>query len=166
MTTATAYALYNDGDTETLPDGRVLRLRLEPDQNHSVNDYESDGRIEWTRRNDYGAVRPSTMDGSARVIDTDWPYDLWWQPPGKEIIGDTPWDDATMRREAARVADLVRYGFQGVILELVGHTPGQGADAYGRPVVVGVASVWGIEWDVDAAHLAEVVAELAAEVLE
>lgn len=89
MTTATAYTLYNDGDTETLPDGRVLRLRFEPDQDCSVNDYESDGRIEWTRRNDDGAVRPSTMDGSARVIDTDYPYSLWWQPPGKEIIGDT-----------------------------------------------------------------------------
>ena len=153
--------LHRNGDTETLPDGRVLRLRFEPDQTHSVNDYESDGRIEWTRRNDYGAVRPSTMDGSARVIDTEWPYDLWWQPPGKEIIGDTPWDDDTMRREAARVADLVRYGFQGVILELC-----QGADAYGRPVVVGVASLWGIEWDISADYLAEVVSDLAAEVLE
>ena len=161
FTTATAYALHNDGDTETLPDGRVLRLRFEPDPNHSVNDDESDGRIEWTRRNDYGAVRPSTMDGSARVIDTDYPYSLWWQPPGKEIIGDTPWDDDTMRREAARVADLVRYGFQGVILELC-----QGADAYGLPVVVGVASLWGIEWDISTDDLAEVVAELAAEVLE
>ena len=139
----------------------MLRLRFEPDQDYGINDYDSDGRIEWTRRNDYGAVRPSTMDGSARVIDTDYPYSLWWQPPGKEIIGDTPWDDATMRREESRVRDLVRFGFQGIILEVL-----QGEDAYRRPVVVGVASLWGIEWDVDAVYLAGVVSDLAAEVLE
>ena len=151
----TAYALYKDGDTEALPDGRVLRLRFEPDQDSSVNDYESDGRIEWTRRNDYGAVRPSAMDGSARVIDTEYPYSLWWMPPGKDIIGDTPWDDATMRREESRVRDLVRFGFQGIILEVL-----QGEDAYRRPIVVAEASLWGVEWDVDAAYLAEVVSDL------
>lgn len=111
-------ALTSDGDTFELADGRSLRLRISHDEGASINDYESDGRIEWTRDNDYGHVRPADFDGSARVIQTDGGSALWWNPPGKEITG-KGWDAETMQTEEARIRDLIEYGFSYVSLELL-----------------------------------------------
>ena len=55
------------------------------------------------------------------------------------------------------VLDLLEYGYKGVTLELC-----DGTDAYGRPVVRDVASLWGID-SLDNGYLAEVISELAGE---
>ena len=151
--------LQDDGDVLKLDDGRVLRLRFEGDSDASINDYESDGKVEWMRRRDvrgYGyvhSVRPDGFTGAARIIDRDDHYDLWWQPY-EELTTEQ------IRAEEPRIRDLVRYGFKGVILELC-----NGTDAYGRPIVENVASLWAVEWDADAAYIAEIVSDLASELV-
>ena len=142
--------LQDDGDVIKLADGRSLRLRIEVDQDASINDFDCYGKVEWTRRNDYGSVRPDGFSGRARIIDTDYPDNLWWEPY-EELT------DEQIRREMPRISDLVRYGFKGVILELL-----DGTDSYGRPIVVNHASLWGID-SLDNGCLAEVIGELVQE---
>jgi hypothetical protein len=151
-------SLCNDGDTMVRPDGRVLRLRLLPDDTSSINDYDADGSIEWTYNTDYGAVRPDHFTGRARIIDRDRGSCLWWEPPGSDIIG-VSWDATTMRNEEHRIRELVRHGFQRVVLELCDAHP----DAYGCLVVRESASVWGVEWNPLPINLATIVSELVNE---
>jgi hypothetical protein len=161
MTTTTAVdlsALTQDGDTLELEDGRTLRLRLEPDQDASINDYESDGSIEWTRNNAYGPVRPDNYTGRARILNRDRGQTLWWEPPSIEMVG-TVWTDEEMRKEEGRIRMLAEFGFVGVILEVCDKE----RDAYGALVVREQGSLWGIEWDVDAGYLQTVLSDLAAE---
>jgi hypothetical protein len=143
-------SLTDDGDTLELDDGRMLRLKIECDEDASINDYDADGKVEWTRSNSFGSVRPAEFSGRARKIDVDYPYSLWWEP----------WEGATdeqIRESIPRIVDLVRFGFKGVILELL-----QGEDAYHRPIVVESASLWGID-SLDNGYIHEVVSELADE---
>ena len=39
--------LFDDGDTWKVNDTQTLRLRIECDKSASINDYNSDGKIEW-----------------------------------------------------------------------------------------------------------------------
>lgn len=148
--------LRSDGDVVDLPDGRKLRLRIEPDEDASINDYDSDGRIEWTRDTWRGSVRPDGFNGAARIIERDGGSSLWWQPPGLDITG-TPWDAATFRAEETRIRELARYGFSVVILEVL-----EGTDAYGRPVVANFASLGAVD-GATGDYLAEIVRDLAGE---
>jgi hypothetical protein len=141
--------LQDDGDTVDLADGRMLRLRIEVDQDASINDYDSDGKVTWSRGGE-GTTRPAGFNGRARIIEVDYPDRLWWQP----CDGLT---DEQIRAETPRIRDLVRYGFKGVILELCA-----GVDAYGRPIVVDAASLWGID-SLDDGYLATVLSDLVGE---
>lgn len=143
--------MTDDDDVTKLDDGRIVRLRIEPDSDASINDYDSDGRIEWTRGNSYGPVRPSDFTGRAQILDRNNGYHLWWEP----------YHDLTenqIRSERPRIRDLVEYGFCGYILELC-----DGTDAYGRPIVVDTASLWGIEPFADAAYTRELLGDLLAD---
>jgi hypothetical protein len=157
--------LTSDGDTTVIDDNpeRVLRLRLVPDEGATINDYDSDGRVEWVRLDtDWSPPRhqrPDSFSGRARVINTDYPYVLWWDPPGPEILGDQVWTPEEMRKEEVRIRDLCEYGFVGAILELC-----EGKDAYGKWIVRDTESLWGLEWDIDGSYLAEVCSELYAEI--
>ena len=149
-----------DFDTLEIGDGRTLRLRIETDQEHDIyGDSDWYGSLEWVRNDRdyvgaYNTRRPDGFDGRARVIETDSHNGrLWWQPPVDVV-------DAQAGAMRATIVDLVRFGYVGVILELC-----DGTDAYGRPIVVDSSSLWGIEWDMDSAYLAEIVSELVAEVM-
>lgn len=148
--------LTQDGDTIELPDGRTLRLRIEVDEDASINDYDADGRVEWTRNSDYGPQRPSDFTGRARIMDRDHRSTLWWEPPTAELIG-CVWTEAELRSEESRIRLLLQDGFRGVILELL-----DGTDAYGRPIVKEVASLWGID-GLDNGYLLSVLSDLLAE---
>lgn len=111
-------ALTDDGDTFQLSDRESLRLRIAEDPYSSINDYDSDGSVEWTSNNDHGSVRPDHFTGTARIIQRDHNSALWWQPPGADIIGDIPWTAEQMRTEEARIRDLIENGFLIVTLEL------------------------------------------------
>jgi hypothetical protein len=153
-TTLDLSSLQDDGDTLTLDDGRVLRLKIMPDEDASINDYESDGRIELTRDDrDWSpsrTVRPADFSGRSRIIMRDNGHSLWWEPYS-ELTEDQ------IREEEPRIRELVTYGFKGVILELC-----EGTDFYGRYVVQNVASLWGIDSFANG-YLTEVVRELADE---
>lgn len=151
--------LRADGDTVKMDDHRELRLRIEVDQDATINDDEADGKVEWVRGDrDWSPMRyprPNGFDGSARIIDHDNGYALWWQP----YEGLT---DEQIRSERPRILDLVRYGFKGVILELLETiVDSQGGS---HTVVVDTASLWGID-SLENGYLLEVVQELAAELL-
>jgi hypothetical protein len=145
--------LYNDGDTVELGDGRELRLRIEPDDINPFDEFDTYGKIAWSGRvNDYGyEQRPAGFDGNAERI-TILNDRVWWQPPA-----DVKRSDPHFRELRALVSDLASFGCVGVSLELL-----EGEDAYGRPIVRRVASLWGID-SLANGYLAEVVSELAAE---
>jgi hypothetical protein len=148
-------ALDYDEATVDLEDGRKLRLRIEPDQSFDIND-DSDayGKVEWGTKDDYGEHRPKGFSGNAEKLGIyDHGTSLWWEPP--EDMKRT--DAENFRKFKATVRDLAEYGFHGVILELL-----QGEDAYHRPIVVKVASLWGVD-DVGREYLKDVVSELAVE---
>ena len=160
--------LDHDGATVGLPDGTSIRLRLEPDQDHGILDEAGPGTwaglLEWTRGSRdymgaYNTRRPEGFNGLARVIERgDHGERLWWQPPGPDIIGPTPWDAETMRQEEERIRDLYRYGFVRVFLEVI-----DGTDAYGQEIVRDYNVLWGVEWDADGAYLASIAADLVGE---
>lgn len=102
-----------------LADGRALVLRIFPDEDASINDYEGDGEVRWTRGNDYGPVRPDTFSGAARIIKTERHASLWWEPPTKEIVGPEGLSAEEMAATEARVRRLVEEGFLLVRLELM-----------------------------------------------
>ena len=154
-----AEALTDDGDTVE-HDGRTYRLRVEPDFDTRVNDFDCYGRTEhyshdYRYRRD--TQRPADMDGNAEKLDfhDGW---IWWQPPTREcgLQRDEPGFDK-MREQ---VLDIVRWGFQVLILEQLDPDP----DAYGRPVVRHVASVGGVEPFTSGEYLAGIVADLAWEI--
>jgi hypothetical protein len=147
--------LEDDGDTLTLDDGRVLRLKIEVDQDASINDFDCYGRVnmERIRRNDYGhEMRPDGFTGNAEKLwyGNDGPW--WWEPPV-----DVKRSDPVFKSLRDNVRELLEFGFKGVILELL-----QGEDAYHRPIVVESASLWGID-SLDNGYIHEVVSELADE---
>lgn len=147
--------LSQDGDTIKMDDGRALRLRIEVDQDASINDYDSDGRVEWVRGDrDWSPVRyprPDGFDGRARIIIRDNGSAMWWQPY-EELT------EAQIVENAPRIVELVNFGFSGVLVELL-----DGTDAYGRPIVADVASLWGIG-SLETGYLSEVVSELVEEI--
>lgn len=150
--------LRDDGDTVTMPDGRMLRLKVTGDEHASINNYDSDGKIEYVRdrRNDYGypPQRPAGFDGAAVKISDG---SIWWQPC-EGAVYETP---EAFRRDKQRIADLCEFGFVVVTLELC-----DGTDAYGRPIVVKAESLGGNEWDcMSEPYGAELVADLVTELL-
>lgn len=166
--------MSDPGDTVELPGGFTLKLWLEPDQDTTINDFDCYGRVEWVHYRDGHAQRPATMDGAARKLETDYPYVLWWQPRD-EIKG----DPEAIEAEASYVADIVRYGYTIVGLELLAPS-----ERVGRPWVNTVSTgdgvalhdailplvanqcLGGVEtvslWH-PSGHLTQVLAELASE---
>lgn len=153
-----AEELTDDGDTVELDNGDTLRLRIQPDDNINPFD-ETDiyGRVGWEsrRRNDYGYhERPSDFDGNAEKLTVNGDS-LWWQPPA-----DVKRSDEHFARLRDTVRELAEYGYIGVIVEKL-----SGQDAYHRPIVVNVASLWGIEPHPTPEYLKEIVGDLITEVM-
>lgn len=117
--------MRDNEDRVTLKDGRILVLRIEPDPYCSINDYDCYGRIEWTRNNGYGPVRPSDMTGRAQIIERDWrggSYGsaLWWEPYSDS--GYVPTAEQ-IKKERSQVRDLIEYGFMQVGLVVLEECP-------------------------------------------
>lgn len=147
--------LVVDGATVDLPDGRSLRVRIESDPDYSINDYDSDGRVAWVKHGawtDHDDPRPQGFTGRARKLCTFDGERFWWEPYEgltKEQVDTETW----------RIRELMTFGFHGIILELL-----DGEDAYGRPIVVEQASLWGID-DVSPEFVCQIVGELVGEIL-
>lgn len=159
MTKLDLSSLTSDGDTLLLDDGRVLRLREEPDYDHSIQDDEFYGKVSFdrVRRNDLGwEARPEGFTGNAEKLwyGNDGPW--WWEPPADGPKRGTP----EFRKFRDDVRELLAFGYKGLILELC-----EGTDFYGRYIVQNVASVWGIEAMAKDQYIQEVVSELADELV-
>lgn len=142
--------LTDDGDTLELSDRFRLRLKIEADMDASINDYDSDGKVEWSRNNPNTGdpVRPEGFDGGAIILRRDHGYCRWWQPYGDTIgyqVGDewhfAKW--AQLPREErskmeARIRDLDEYGFKEVGLQLDELV----TDSFGHQHWVEVGSHW------------------------
>ena len=149
--------LTDDGDEIDLPDGRSLRLRIEPDQDASVNDSDCYGRIEWSHVGPHNytgrANRPDDFTGAAHILDRDHGSVLWWQP----------WEGAT--EEQARdflptLRELVEYGFKLVGLELRETV----TDSLGSEHTVVLDTAWlgGVD-DTGSDYLQEIIGEMLHE---
>lgn len=151
--------LYDDSDTATLTDGRTVRLRIEPDQDTDIQDYEAYGSVAWVRPHPYRVghdQRPEGFDGNAEKL---WTCEngsecFWWQPPTDLVHGRGTPEFASLRQ---LVRELVTWGFKSVGVEVL-----DGTDAYDRPIVVDAAWIGGVD-SVDDGYLAELVSDLLGE---
>jgi hypothetical protein len=149
-----------DGDTTELSDGRIVRLKIESDDTNPFDNYDCYGKVAFVddrRSNTFGepATRPEGFTGNAEKI---WLQQnggcIWWEPP-KDGPKRTDPEFASVR---SMVNDLASFGMNGMVLELC-----DGTDAYGRPVVKDVASLWGIEPFADDGYRRKVIGDLLSE---
>lgn len=156
---AIADELVDDGDTWELEDGRMLRLRIVPDEGmNPFDEYEIYGKVvpvEYNRSRER-ANRPDGFDGNAEKL---WPPQngdqIWWQPPP-----DIKRTDPGFNKLREMVMDLAAFGMCAFMLELC-----DGTDAYGRSIVVNVASLGGVEPFPTDEYKREIVSELLSEVM-
>lgn len=146
--------MEDDGDTLELEDGRVLRLKIEVDQDTELSDFpDCYGTIGDSRRNDGGnEIRPEGFTGNAEKLWYGNYGPWWWEPPT-----DLKRTDPVFKSLRDQVRELLAFGFKGVILELLST-----CDGCGRSQVVKGASLWGID-SLDNGYIHEVVSELADE---
>lgn len=141
-----------DGGSIELDDGRIIRAKVVPDEIASISDSDCYGKVSWVDRWNSQAVRPDEFDGKACKMWTQHDQ-YWWQPPE-----DVPTE--SLQELKNLVSDLMSYGFSGVVVELC-----SGVDAYNRPIVVDVRSLWGID-SVGNGYMGEVVSDLVSELGE
>lgn len=148
--------LTDDGDLMELPDGRTLRLRVEVDMDYDpFVDMDYYGKIASLDR--YGRQRPEGFTGNAEKLSI-FNDVIWWEPPTGPDFG-VKRSDPGFKEFRSLVQDLASFGGKVVTVEVL-----DGKDAYGRPIVVGVASLGGID-SLENGYLAEVVKELVDEAL-
>lgn len=151
-------ALTSDRDCYALPDGRYLRLRIQPDDDYNpfdeVDCYGRVSHVDNHRDRTTGwTLRPDGFDGNAEKV---WAMhdNYWWQPPADGPRRGTD----EFRKLRQLVCDLIAFGGQVVTVELL-----RGTDAYGRSIVRDVASLGGIDSLADG-YLAEVVSDLIGQI--
>ena len=153
--TAEQSLLSSDGDTITLDDGRILRLRIEPDEWQDISDFgDCYGMAAWTEKDrctGRDKPRPQGYDGRAQKLRLHHGNKLWWQPPA-DIE-----DVSALRR---LVLDILEYGMSVYRLELC-----EGFDAYGRPIVQDFATLGCVEPFADGDYAQEIVEDLTDQLL-
>ncbi len=155
-----AAQLDDDGATVELPSGESLRLHIGYDDVNPFDDVDCYGRIANVARfggygtNERGyALRPQGFDGNAEKLDYDRGESVWWQPPT-----DVPRSSEHFAALRRHVLELLERGYYVVRVELR-----RNVDAYRRPIVVDVASLFGVD-SIDDGYLTEIVAELLSEI--
>lgn len=145
----------------TLADGRTLVMVVDRDDANPMDDMGEGfwtGRVEFGTRNPYTGYdqRPDGMDGRARKLQTHGGDSIWWQVPA-----DVP--DGSVPAMARNIADLLEYGYLEVGVKLRETV----TDSIGGTHTVTVREAWlgGIEPFLDRWYLADVAADLIAEVL-
>lgn len=116
--------LHEDGDRYVISDRWSIVLRIEVDDDCSINDYDCYGTTE-RYCHDYHdrAPRPSGFTGAARKIQMDRGSWIWWQP-APDFVSAKAWggsaDDYAdaFRLHVETATDLLRYGFKQIGLEL------------------------------------------------
>lgn len=157
-------ALADDGDTFELPDGRKLRLKVEPDDiTFDSLDEMGDcyGATAWVQRSRdfiYDEPRPAGFDGCAEKLHLPSGGRVWWQPDPNGGAESRYKDPEGFKAFRQQVIDILEYGFRGYIIEVL-----DGEDAYARPIVREVASIWSVEPFADRGYVRSLVSDLLAE---
>ena len=148
-------ALRYDMDTIDV-NGVTLRLRITPDMDVSINDYDCYGRYDWGVRDRYSGDNraPSDFDPERTERLTILNDLVWWERP--EHFGDLPSNVQSDFRWM--VSQLISFGFSVVTVERL-----EGTDYYGRPVVMGATSIGGVD-ETHGDYFAELVHDLAVSV--
>lgn len=148
--------LRDDHDVIALPDGRSVRLLIQPDESTTIGEdgdgywygkLESLGRS-W-RWGEHPPQRPDGFDGRARKLRSHHGDTFWWQPP------DDVTDPDALHELRGQLVDILDHGYIGIVLELL-----DGMDAYSQPIVRQVASLWGVEPFPSREYVASVVQDL------
>ena len=136
MTTET-HLLIDDGDTVEV-DGWTYRLRVEPDMDSSINDYDCYGRYDYGTTNRYTgkSVPPADFDLDRTERLTILNDLVWWERP-ESFETWTPANQSEMR---SLVGDLVSFGFSVVFVERLGDK-----DAYGSFIVLDYDCIGGVD---------------------
>jgi hypothetical protein len=150
--------LVDDGDKVELDDGAVVTLRVVPDECTTYQDTDADGdgcvaMVKHDRWDNRAMPRPAGFNGAARKLSLR-DGSVWWQPPVDVLAMGT---DA-VRTLAQYVRDRLEYGYVGMIVEITGPN----VDAYGRPIVMGAASIWGCD-SVIPEYVSDLVADAIAQ---
>lgn len=150
LTTEQATALVKDGKV-ALDNGQTLRLRIEPDDTTTINDYDCYGKVSLIYRGD--SDRPAGFDGMAEKL---WGYheQYWWQPPDDLRKEWHTYEHKTHLRKV--VHEILSFGFECYWLELCA-----GTDAYGKPVIVDYVVTGGYEPMMSDTDKVDVVMDLA-----
>jgi hypothetical protein len=132
-----------NGDSVELPDGGSVRLVILDDDCWQWQDYAEElyGKVchvdDVRRNNTWGREqRPLWADGAARKINAGREC-YWWQP-----ADDIKADPELIRKTVKVVRDLLEFGWQHVIVEILDAD----TDAYGDPIVRETDSMGGVEW--------------------
>ena len=131
--------LYGEAGYD-LPNGTTLRLREEPDNDTSLNDWDCYGKVEWL--SGYGSRnRPEHFNGMAEIMRTH-RENYWWQPPSFDKQSIAQWYSDSEYRNSLRnqVREILDFGFRVLILEVC-----SGEDAYGNPIVKDYTTIGGVE---------------------
>lgn len=154
--------LWAEGDSVEVEDGLLLRLKIEPDFETSIEDFDCYGKIAPVTGSRYGGKlgivggfddRPDGFDGGAEIISgRDGRY--WWQPPTDIPIerGSDEW-----RKYRQSIADLIEFGFVVVAIQVC-----DGTDYFGNPIVVDVENLCGVD-SIDSDYVHTIVTELLHE---
>jgi hypothetical protein len=152
--------LRDHGDTVTLPDGKIVRLHIDYDPWTTINDFDCYGKVSDRSYPYHGDLvftpRPQGFTGAARKLQVDRDQWVWWEPYREgHKVHDTPADVALVRR-------LLHEGFLEVGLTLHEHL----TDSRGNTHLVEIDRRWtgGVD-SLDNGHLADVVSELARDLL-
>lgn len=160
-TTDVLAGLTYDGDSVEFENGQALALRIEPDYDASINDYECYGELsDWTRDGDYGSTRPDDFGPHARIIARDRGATRWWQPLPDVWGTPKPWGPHTFDDDWATARRLYEEGFAVVILEL--HELVKDSTGREHDVLVDYAALGGVD-DAGPAYIRQLVGDLAAE---
>lgn len=116
--------LVDDGDSlvVTAEGGKAYRLtvRYESDNDTTINDFETYGRVSaWTRDSDYGSQRPHGFGPHARILDSGPGSTIWWEPLPELWGTPKPWTPETFESDWRLARTLWHDGFTmvGVILD-------------------------------------------------
>lgn len=172
----TTYELLNKEQLQTLADGEitldngiVLKLRIEPDDSTSVNDFDCYGKIAHAQLHPYTGYykdRPDGFDGCAELLRTMGDT-FWWQPPVFDKKDREYWHTNIGYRNTMRtqIRDLLDFGFVeyhltayetcdccGTLKEIGSYVTG-GHEAYGMDDISKVDilkdMVWELSHDLD-----------------
>lgn len=138
-------------DEVTLPDGRIVRFKEEPDWGTSIDDFvDCYGKVSHIGKWDDRPQRPDDFDGRARIVRSV--HDrYWWQPP-QDLA------DEYLNNTLRLVSEILEWGFYVYVVEVL-----ELCGSCGRPEVTDTFAMGGMEPMMDMSNRIDVISDLLRE---